>query len=126
MALEAALFLAGTLTILNHCHSSLIQTVNVLLEYALLAIKVVYLLDSYLDLQIGLIQLWEHNLCNYTSYMITGAFSTFSERCIAFKVDCIIPVSATLSLLMQNSRSIQSLWYFWFQKYKVKINCSFA
>lgn len=67
-------FIPGTLTILNHCHGSLIQIVNVLLEYTLLAIKVVYLLDSYLDLQIDLIQLWEHNLCNYTLYVITGVF----------------------------------------------------
>lgn len=45
--------------------------------YTLLAIKVVYLLGSYLDLQIDLIKLWEHNLCNYTLYMITGFFHFF-------------------------------------------------
>lgn len=77
MALKATLFLPSTLTILNHCLNSLIQIVNVLLEYTLLAIKVVYLLDSYLDLQIDLIQLWEHNLCNYTLSMITGFFHFF-------------------------------------------------
>lgn len=79
MALKATLFLPGTLTTLNHCLDSLIQIVNVLLEYALLAIKVVHLLDSYLDLQIDLIQLWEHNLCNYTLYMITGFFPLFQN-----------------------------------------------
>lgn len=66
MALKATFFLPGTLTILNHCLNSLIQIVNVLLEYTLLAVKVVHLLDAYHDLQIDLIQLWEHNLCNYT------------------------------------------------------------
>lgn len=79
MALTATLFLPGTLTTLNHCLDSLIQIVNVLLEYTLLAIKVVHLLDSYLDLQIDLIQLWEHNLCNYTLYVITGLFPLFQN-----------------------------------------------
>lgn len=75
MALKATLFLPGTLTTLNHCLNSLIQIVNVLL----LAIKVVLFLDSYLDLQIDLIQLWEHNLCNYTLYVITGLFPLFQN-----------------------------------------------
>lgn len=44
-----------------------------------IAIKVIYLLDSYLDLQMDLIQLWEHNLCNYTLYMITGFFPLFQN-----------------------------------------------
>lgn len=91
MALKATLFLPGTLTILNHCLDSDCEcTIGV---YTLLAIKVVYLLDSYLDLQIDLIQLWEHNLCNYIHN--SWAFSTFSEHYIAFKIDCITPVSAT-------------------------------
>lgn len=77
MALKATLFLPGTLTILNHCLDSDCEcTIGV---YTLLAIKVVYLLDSYLDLQIDLIQLWEHNLCNYTLYIIPGLFPLFQN-----------------------------------------------
>lgn len=50
------LFRPGTSSILNHWYSSLIQILNVLLEYAVLPIKVVCLLNAYFYLQIDLIQ----------------------------------------------------------------------